>query len=84
MSAQEEGEEKVEVLGGLHYIKEDLDGSCIIAKGRSKKDDIPTTSHLCHLDIEEEEVDSLVDCRNCRKLAHRDCEEATVEDCGTF
>ena len=61
-----------------------LNGSRIIAKGRSKKDDIPTTSHLCHLDIEEEEVDSLVDCRNCRKLAHWDCEEATGEDCGTF
>ena len=61
-----------------------LNGSRIIAKGRSKKDDIPTTSHLCHLDIEEEEVDSLVDCRNWRKLTHRDCEEATGEDCGTF
>ena len=59
-------------------------GSCIIVKGRSKKDDIPNTCHLCHLDIEEEEVDSLVDCRNCRKLGLRDCEEATGEDCGTF
>ena len=45
-----------------------LNSSRIIAKGRSMKDDIPTTCYLCHLDIEEEEVDSLVDCRNCRKL----------------
>ena len=68
----------------LKTFQPPLNVSRIIVKGRSKKDDIPTTCHLCHLDIEEEEVDSLVDCRNCRKLAHRDCEEATGEDCGTF
>ena len=46
--------------------------------------DIPTTWHLCHLDIEKEEVDSLVDCRNCGKLAHGDYEEETGEDYDTL
>ena len=61
-----------------------LNGKNILRKGldRSRKVELPATCHLCHLPVESN--DELIPCRVCKKLSHKDCEEATGEDCGSF
>ena len=61
-----------------------LNGKNILRKGldRSRKVEHPATCHLCKFPVESN--DELIPCRVCKKLSHRDCEEATGEDCSSF